>query len=141
LKRYAKRESEEAFEQRVELTEHVVTAVVGAACDFFTKVPRSTALRKLLSYSGDGGEEKASEFSGVLDKMWGGRSLEDFNLRLVELNKSDPNSAIITEVDMAGLPYLVEVEAQDVLYIERSKRGLVGIVCRRANRDKIYLVW
>lgn len=100
LKQYVKRENADLFEQRVRLTNHVVTAVCKNLLDPFYKVPRSNSARRILTYQLDEKqkEKKIKELQSVLTKFWGIGSFSDYmNTRYAELNSLDPNTYTVFE--------------------------------------------
>lgn len=99
LKQYVRRENKELFNQRVAITQHIVTAVAKNLLDPFYKVPRSNSGRRVLAYSGDSAKEgKINEVEGMLSKFWGDESFDDYmSTRFIELNSTDPNAFIVFE--------------------------------------------
>lgn len=101
LKQYVKREDDDAFSQRVALTEHIVTSVVHNLMDVFYKVPRAN-YRRVLEHSANDKKtdlsEKTATLEERLDIFWGIRSLDNYvQTRWLEINKTDPNTFIVVE--------------------------------------------
>lgn len=100
LKKYVRREDEALFKQRVDLTQHIVTAVSKNLLDIFYKVPRSNSARRILTYKGTDVDTRVSEIENLLSKFWGTESWDDYlGVRTVELNATDPNSFVVLEWD------------------------------------------
>lgn len=98
LRQYVKRESEELFKQRKQLTRHIVKSVCGNLLDVFYKVPRSNAARRVLGYTGDESNTRSAELNGILTKFWGTQSFDDYMAtRFIELNSIDPNAFVVLE--------------------------------------------
>lgn len=96
LKQYAKREDAELFQQRKEITQHVITAVTENIMQPFEKVPRSK-YQRTVAYAK--GEQNASILEGVLSKFYDNDSLENYlSERLIALNAIDPNAFIVVEI-------------------------------------------
>lgn len=122
LKRFAKRESEELFKQRKEITQHVIRSVVKNLMDVFYKVPRSNYQRILTYQSANDQSSQATELENVLAKFWGTESLDDYlSTRFIELNAVDPNAFVVLEfASTDGLtervqPYPFEVASKDAV--------------------------
>lgn len=101
LKQYVRREDAALFEQRVNLTQHIVTAVCKNLLDVFYKVPRSSTARRTVSYKGEQGTAKKSEeLEAVLSGFWGNSSFDNWlGTRFIELNATDPNAFVVFEWD------------------------------------------
>jgi hypothetical protein len=129
LKKFARRESDQLFNQRVEITQHVAPAVIKNILDVFQKVPRSN-YRRILAYQADT-TKSPNEIEGVLKAFWGEKTLDDWcATRLLEMNTTDPNAWVVAEFSdfnaQAGeraQPYPFEVDSTDALdfLIERGK--------------------
>jgi hypothetical protein len=97
LKQFAKRESEALFKQRVEQTQHVVTAVIDSIMQPFQKVPRSKYQRTLLI---EAKADSTKKLEQVIGSFFGNESLEEYLAeRLLALNTIDPNAFIVVELD------------------------------------------
>jgi len=100
LRRFVRRENKQLFEQRVRLTQHIVTAVSANLLASFYKVPRSNAARRTLMYKDDDGGKKIKEFEALLDKFNGSFSFDDYlATRLIDLGATDPNAFLGLEWD------------------------------------------
>ena len=101
LKQYVRRESKELFDQRVALTNHIVTSVCKNLLDVFYKVPRSNSANRILTYaSEDDQTEKIKEMENMLDNFWGQESWDDYmSTRVSDLISTDPNTFVVLEWD------------------------------------------
>ena len=108
LNRYVRRESPELFEQRVRLTNHIVTSVCKNLLDVFYKVPKSNSIRRTIAYQGENSNnEKISDIENMMDNFWGVGSFDDYMAtRYVEMNSDDPNSFVVLEWD----PFNADIE-------------------------------
>ncbi len=98
LRMFTKRETEPLFNQRKEITQHIIQAVCKNLMDVSYKLPRSTSKIRVLTYSGETPEDKAKNLEAILREFWGDQSLDDwFATRFIELNYMDPNTFVVTE--------------------------------------------
>lgn len=134
LKQYARRESEEAFKQRVKITQHITPAVVSRCTAAFYKVPRANYTR-ILAYN-PGNDTRRQEVESLLKQFNGEQSLEGYlSSRLIEMNETDPNAFVVVEFgafDPArelAQPYPFEVAsdaALDYLYQNNVLQYLIA---------------
>ena len=100
LSKFVRRETEILFKQRVELTNHIVTTVTDNLLDVFYKVPRSNSARRVLTYTGDGADEKKKNLEKIMDGFWGKESWDDYlSTRYIQLKELDPNAFVVFEWD------------------------------------------
>jgi len=98
MQRFTQRETEDAFKQRKEITQHIIPAVVGNITSVERKVPRSNGKTRVVAYKDDTGHKKAKELEGILARYWGTFSLDDWMAtRWLELNDVDPNTFVVIE--------------------------------------------
>lgn len=117
MKRFARRESEEAFQQRKDITEHVLKGVSKSILDVFYKIPRANYLR-IVGYSGQNKENQTKELESRIGTFWGEMSVDDYMAtRWIELNAIDPNAFVVIEFDKfdatkdRAKPYPFEVQS------------------------------
>lgn len=135
MKQFANRESDEMFEQRKELTQHVVTAVTKNLMDVAFKVPRSASAQRVLAYKGDDTAQRAVELEGVLSRFWGSYSFDDYlATRFIELNYTDPNAFVVFEFG----PYDEEKERPQPYPFEVSSH--MAINYQHTNNILDYLI-
>lgn len=137
LKQYVRRETDILFEQRVALTNHIVTAVCSNLLDYFHKVPRSNSARRVLTYTGDGASKKTDEIEQVLSKFSGTDSFDDFMAtEYIDLISTDPNAFVVIEWDsfdsdrelIQPKPYIVlSPEAIDYAYNNKVLEYLISV--------------
>ena len=144
LKRYVRRESEDLFKQRVEITQHVVTAVCKNLSDPFYKVPRSNSGRRVLNYVGNENEKKIKEIEGILGKFWGDESWDDYMAtRFTELNGTDPNSFVVFEFKDFDAekelvqPYPYEVSSSMAIDYKKVNKILEYLIAQDSHQYKI----
>jgi len=136
LKQFVRRENEEFFKQRKDLTCHIVTAVAKNLLDPFYKVPRSNSARRVLQYLGEGNQKRVKEVEEILGKFWGEGSWDDYMAtRFVELNSVDPNSFVVFEfppTDGTELvqPYPYEVSSKMAIDYRRKNRVLEYLIAK-----------
>ena len=95
---FVRREDATMFQQRKDITKHIIPTVVKNLMDVQYKVPRSNSLTRKLEYTGDKQGTKAEKLEGILAKFWGDKSFDDYmGTRTVELNNTDPNTFVVTE--------------------------------------------
>lgn len=135
LKKFVRRETDEEFEQRVNLTEHIITSVCSNLMDVAYKVPRSSSKSRILKYK-DNNEKNLSEIEAILGRFWGDKSLDDYmDTRFIELQHTDPNTFIVTEfknfnadIERAS-PYPFEVNSANALDYLYDNNILQYLVC------------
>lgn len=98
LKRFTPRESEEAFEQRVALSQLITPDMANRIAAPMYKIGRTHAEQSIKWSDSKDSETKKNELNIVLNKFYGDQSLDVYlNQRLVELDCTDPNSFIVVE--------------------------------------------
>ena len=135
MKRFARRESEALFKQRVEITQHIIKPVVENILDVFRKVPRSN-YRREVAYTDKAGD-KPQELEKLLEKFWGDKSADDWcSLRLLELNATDPNAWLVLEWEdfdnktEHASPYPFEVNSACALDYKFKRGELLYLIAR-----------
>lgn len=100
LRRFVKRESAEMFEQRVRLTQHIVTSVCHNLFAPMYKIPRSNSARRTLTYDKDSKGEQIKELEGILKKFNGDASFDEYLATdAIDEGKVDPNGFKVIEWD------------------------------------------
>ncbi len=101
LRRFARREDDTQFNQRIELTNAITPAIASSLMTPFYKVGRSNNIIKSITFeSKDNSGTKKEDIETAELYYNGDKSLHRYlETRLVELNFSDPNSFIVTEFD------------------------------------------
>lgn len=98
LERFTPRENEEAFNQRIKLSQLVTPAIVNSIAAPMYKVARTNAEEVIKWTEGEEKEKKKNDLKESLNKFYGDQSVESYlNQRLVELDCTDPNSFIAVE--------------------------------------------
>lgn len=147
LKRFAKREDEEMFEQRKRLTNSISQSVASSLQKPFYKVARNKNVKKKFSLKGDKTREEIVQ--KMISGFYGTNELNtkglDFWLknRFIELTFTDPNAFVVIEweakpenVPLEPYPYEVNsIDAFDYVY----KHGVLNELFTRQSETIIYL--
>lgn len=139
LHKFARRESEDLFNQRVEITQHITPCITKNILDVFYKVPRAR-YSTTLGYGQQSPENdrRRAELQEVMSKFWGPRSLSKwFQSRYLELNATDPNTFVVIEfegTDGAKLaqPYPFELSSYDAIDFQYTNMRLDYLIARQA---------
>ena len=147
LKRFAKREDEEMFEQRKRLTNSISQSVASSLQKPFYKVARNKNIKKKFTLKGDKNREEIVQ--KMISGFYGTNELNtrglDFWLknRFIELTFTDPNAFVVIEweakpenVPLEPYPYEVNsIDAYDYTY----KHGVLNELFTRQSETIIYL--
>ena len=147
LKRFAKREDEEMFEQRKRLTNSISQSVASSLQKPFYKVARNKNVKKKFTLKGDKTREEIVQ--KMISGFYGTNELNtkglDFWLknRFIELTFTDPNTFVVIEweakpenVPLEPYPYEVNsIDAYDYIY----KHGVLNELFTRQSETIIYL--
>ena len=147
LKRFAKREDEEMFEQRKRLTNSISQSVASSLQKPFYKVARNKNVKKKFTLKGDKNREEIVQ--NMISGFYGTNELNtkglDFWLknRFIELTFTDPNAFVVIEweakpenVPLEPYPYEVNsIDAFDYVY----KHGVLNELFTRQSETIIYL--
>jgi hypothetical protein len=147
LKRFAKREDEEMFEQRKRLTNSISQSVASSLQKPFYKVARNKNVKKKFTLKGDKTREEIVQ--KMISGFYGTNELNtkglDFWLknRFIELTFTDPNAFVVIEweakpenVPLEPYPYEVNsIDAFDYTY----KHGVLTELFTRQSETIIYL--
>ena len=146
LKRFAKREDEEMFEQRKRLTNSISQSVASSLQKPFYKVARNKNVKKKFTLKGDKTREEIVQ--KMISGFYGTNELNtkglDFWLknRFIELTFTDPNAFVVIEweakpenVPLEPYPYEVNsINAYDYIY----KHGVLNELFTRQSETIIY---
>ena len=147
LKRFAKREDEEMFEQRKRLTNSISQSVASSLQKPFYKVARNKNVKKKFTLKGDKNREEIVQ--KMISGFYGTNELNtkglDFWLknRFIELTFTDPNAFVVIEweakpenVPLEPYPYEVNsIDAYDYIF----KHGVLNELFTRQSETIIYL--
>lgn len=98
MKKYSRREDDNLFKARCELTHQITPSVCSNLFAILAKAYRSFYRRELTYGPDETSEAKTKEFEAMLSKYAGGMGVDRFcQKRLLELNRTDPNTWIINE--------------------------------------------
>ncbi len=101
LRQFARREDEDWFHQRVQITQHIVPTYVNSLLRTFNKIPFANYSR-VLTYDSDvkNRDTKVSEIEDVMSRFSGETSLDGYvKVRPLELLSVDPNAWIVIDFD------------------------------------------
>ena len=122
LKQFVRREDEEMFKQRVNLTQEITSAVIKTLSDVNYKIPRSPGLTKNYEYKED--QDKQKKLHEKLEQFNGIYSWDDYlERRILALNDTDPNAWIVIESNQTDgterlSPYPFEVSSEEAIDFE-----------------------
>ena len=147
LKRFAKREDEEMFEQRKRLTNSISQSVASSLQKPFYKVARNKNVKKKFTLKGDKTREEIVQ--KMISGFYGTNELNTKGLgfwlknRFIELTFTDPNAFVVIEweakpenVPLEPYPYEVNsIDAYDYIY----KHGVLNELFTRQSETIIYL--
>jgi len=98
MKKYSRREDDELFRTRCEITHQITPSVCSNLFAILRKAYRSFYRRELTYGADENAEKKAKDFEAMLKKYAGNMGVDGYcQERLIELNKTDPNTWIIQE--------------------------------------------
>ncbi len=99
LKRIIKRETEEEFKQRADITSSIIPAVLNSTKLPFQKATRKQPIVRRIDYQSEA-DAKKLKLEGFISKYWGENSLEQYmEYAFVDYNYTDPNAFLITEFE------------------------------------------
>lgn len=138
LRPVVRRESDELFEQRKRITQHVAMSILSGIMSTFRKGNRAARTR-VLEYADAQGDEKKAQLEGILSEFTAEMGADDWvNTRVLELNETDPNAWIVLEWEpfdyrsQNAKPYPFEVSSFDALDFRRNQRGELMYLIARA---------
>lgn len=141
LKPFARRESDDLFKQRVEITQHVAPAIRKNVRDVFYKVPRARYSSTVGHKSGEEQTPKDEAATADLKKamagFWGPRSLGKwFQSRFMELSFNDPNTFVVVEFEPTDgvkmtQPYPYEVSSHNAIDFQYTNMRLDYLITRQ----------
>lgn len=142
LKRFARRESKELFDQRKAITAHVQKSLGYSLSRPFAKVPRSNYV-KVLSFAGDEKGNKAADFQQTTLDAFSGRGLDRYVFeRLLYWNIVDPNAFAVVEfapfdyTKERAKPYAFEVMAEMAVDYRFTPNKELEYLVARTTADK-----
>lgn len=98
MKPYSRREDENLFKVRCEITNQITPSVCSNLFAILEKAYRSFYRRELTYGSDEDGSRKTKEFEAMLAKYAGGMGVDGYcQDRILELNQTDPNTWVIQE--------------------------------------------
>lgn len=134
MRKFDLRESDELFEQRKAITQHITKTVAQNVIDVYHKIPRSNSVQRFIGYE-DNDVEKLSAINNKLRHFWGKSSLDDYmNSRWIDLNFLDPNAFVVVDwgdfdnTQERAKPYPFEVYSQDAIMYEYKESVLQYLV-------------
>ena len=147
MKKFSMRETDDAFEQRKAITEHIIPSVVSNITSVERKVPRSNGMTRVVAYKDDEKHKRAEELEKILDMFWGNLSFDDWMAtRWIELNDIDPNTfAIVEWKDYDGKtekasPYPYESKSKEAVMYEYTNNILQYLVDKKEGLYTMYLM-
>lgn len=142
MRQFNRRENDEAFKQRILITQHITKSVFQNLMKPAFKVPRSNSARRILFYRDDVESKNQHELENVLAKFDGDDSLDSYmETQYIQANHVDPNSFIIVEWEQfdgrkeRARPYPFEVSAHEAIFFEYKKNILQYLVIKQKYQD------
>ena len=135
LKQFVRREDDQLFKQRVQLTQEIHSSIVKNLSDINFKIPRSPGITRIYQYK-DADEKKQDELTSILRGFNGDWSWNDYlNNRIFELNDTDPNAWIVIESEQTDgtkrlQPYPFEVSSEEAINFEFDNNILQWLLVR-----------
>lgn len=130
LKPFARRESEDEFRQRVNLTQQITPSLAESIIQPFYRPGRLDNIQRDLVYESDNGR-KRERLEEVLSGFYGGEHVERYlSTRFADLNFTDPNAFILVDFDrfdarqlQAPQPYPYEISSHEAInyHVHRNK--------------------
>ena len=146
LKKFGKRESDDAFKQREDITSITVPDHVNTLVSPMYKVGRTTANETMKWSSVEKQEQNRKLLTKAMEKFYGDQSLNDYlTMRMVDLDKIDCNSFIVTEFkgvvdpskpDSKAKPYPFEVNATEAIDYKYINNELQYLTVYQEKLDK-----
>lgn len=141
LKRFTPRENEEAFKQRVQLSQLTTPDICNSITIPLYKIGRAHANYSVNWKSATDVEKNKSELNDLLNKFYGDESVDNYLAnRLPELDATDPNSFIVveykeevdpTDSSTKANPYPFEVNSTEAInyrYINNELQFLIVLL-------------
>lgn len=152
MQKFPRRETEEEFKQRVDMTVNITQPVAGNNIDPQKKISRSNSIERQFFYvDSDSENTKKNALENILENFWeGNRSLEDWmSESWIDANNIDPNSVVVvdwkTNVDGQRIkPYPVEYPAKQVYHFSKKNGELEWICLHREETEfdpEMYLTY
>lgn len=142
LQQFARRESEELFKQRKQITQHITPPILKNILDVFYKVPRARYSKTLGHKRGNELNPKATaELQSVLSGFWGddGGLEKWMQTRYIELNATDPNTFVVIEFKPTdgtkfAQPYPYEVSSYNAIDFKYENQQLQYLIAKEAKQ-------
>ena len=128
LRQFVRREDDVMFEQRTEITSHIIPSVYSQIRKVFNKVPRTNAIH--FDYD----TNKKDDLEINLNTFKGTKTLDGYlSNRFVELSFTDPNAFIVTDFESTdgvtyAKPYPLEVYSKNAIYFKEDKGNLIYLI-------------
>jgi hypothetical protein len=147
LKRFAKREDSDMFEQRKRLTNAISQSVAASLMKPFNKVSRNKNIKNKFNLKSD--KVREDVVKKMSDGFYGTNELNTKGLdywlrnRFIELTFTDPNAFLMIEwtpkpEDQVVEPYPYEISSENVFYY-KYKNGVLNEIFSRQNEIMYYL--
>lgn len=95
LKKSSPNETDESYNQRVNITQQITPSICNSLIDTHSKVPQSTSIIKSITVENP---DKKAEFEKILNEFYGNKSYDDFcSDPFIMENWLDPNGFIVIE--------------------------------------------
>ena len=136
LRRIIKRETEEEFQQRADITSSVIPAILNSTKLPFQKATRKQPIVRRIDYESDADAKKV-RLEKFISKYWGEKSLEEYmEYAFVDYNYVDPNAFLITEFESFNPlvenaePYPFIATSEEAIMYEYFNENLEYLIVR-----------
>lgn len=150
VKKVSRRETDEAWKQRLDITIHISETICSELIDPEYKLPRSNSIERTFLYT-DNNRDKHNELTSIMRKFWDNKySVDRYMGRpWIELNNIDPNAFVVidwkTNDDGSRIrPYPVEYMSSQVIDYREVNGVLKWIVLHRPEEGEdpeMYLLY
>lgn len=150
LRRFARREDDALFNQRVLMTQVITPAVAASIMNPFYKVPRVNSIIEKIDFDGtESFDDKKANIEDALSKFNGDKSLKEWmESRFVEISFTDPNAFIITEFDPVPIgaqgemtkkvePRPFEVSSENAINFKYKNNILQWLIVKEGHKYKL----
>lgn len=144
LKKYAPRETDEMFDQRVELFQPVTPSVCEKIRSQFFRVGRVDNILEDIRFSKEIDQDKEVQLRASLWTFYGDQSLKSFmNTRFVDLSFVDPNAFILVDfldfdnANEKAQPFPVEISSAEAINFSYINNKLEWLL---VERDHLFAV-
>ena len=127
LKRFIKREDEDAFKQRTDITQHITSAILKTITDVQKKVPRSNTIKRIINNKN---ETSLNTLKKAMANFGNGSYDKYVDNMFLNLNNIDPNAFVSIEWDEQMNVYPFEIYSYEVLNYKKKNNKLEWLLAK-----------